>query len=84
MCTSWRISRDTLRHVWEKHGDLVKELKLKNFEELLGVIVQVLEQPDEVYIDKLQEQRQVLPAEARQTLGKRGSGECHCEDRILN
>jgi len=31
MCRhGWRISKETLRHIWEKHGDLVKELKLRN------------------------------------------------------
>jgi len=32
-----------LRHIWEKHSDLVKELKLGNLEELRNTIVQVLE-----------------------------------------
>jgi len=36
----------------KKHSDLVKELKLRNLEELQNIIVQILEQPDEVYIDR--------------------------------
>ena len=49
----WRISRDTLRHVWEKHSDLVEALRIKSLEELLEVITQVLERPDEVHVDRL-------------------------------
>jgi len=46
------ISENTLRHIYEKHEDLVKILRVRDVEELKEVILDVLQDPDEIYEDK--------------------------------
>ena len=48
-----KISSDTLTHIWKKHWDLVKTLEVRDLEELLEMIMQILEHPDEVYEDRV-------------------------------
>jgi len=46
------ISKDALRHVWRKHPDLARILGLGDVEDLLRQIMQVLENPDEIHVDR--------------------------------
>ena len=46
------ISKDTLRHIYEKHEDLIKILSIKDMEELKEAILDVLQDPDEIHEDK--------------------------------
>jgi len=46
------ISENTLRHIYEKHEDLVEMLNIKNMRELKEAILDILQNPDEVHEDK--------------------------------
>ena len=48
----WSVPEDTLRHIYEKHGDLIKALKIRSIAEFREVIMRILENPDEVHVDK--------------------------------
>ncbi len=46
-----RISQATLRHIFEKHKDLVKVLGIDNLEKLREVIMQIVENPGKIHVD---------------------------------
>jgi len=46
------ISEDFLRHIYEKHKDLVEMLNIKDMRELKELILNVLQNPDEIHEDK--------------------------------
>ena len=45
------VSENALRHVLRKHRDITRFMGVKNLEELRKIITDVIENPDEVYID---------------------------------
>jgi len=45
-------SQAILKHIYEKHKDLIKILNIKNIDELKTIIINVLWKPDEIYLDK--------------------------------
>lgn len=52
MGESYKLSKNTIRHIWDKHRDLVEMLEARSPTELEEAIMRVLERPDEVYGNK--------------------------------
>ncbi len=46
-----RVSQATLKHIFEKHQDLIRVLGIDSLEKLREVIVRIVEKPDEIYVD---------------------------------
>ncbi|MCP8313069.1 MAG: hypothetical protein H3Z53_01670 [archaeon] len=47
------ISKNILKHVLRKHRDIAKLIDVKGVEELRRIIADVVENPDEAYMDAL-------------------------------
>ncbi|MGC8933289.1 MAG: hypothetical protein ACP5LQ_08385 [Candidatus Methanodesulfokora sp.] len=46
-----RVSQATLRHIFERHKDLVRALGIVSLEELKDEIMLIMQNPDEVHVD---------------------------------
>ncbi len=50
--SAWIISRDTLKHIFEEHRDLVELLNLYTLEDLRRLLLNTLRSPDETHVDR--------------------------------